>query len=544
MRRTTARILAGRKVDTVEAARRFLAPSPADLHDPFLLMGMDRAIDRIERAIASGERIMIAGDYDVDGVTATALYLELFSWLGKSVIYRIPHRLTEGYGLTEAGVRAALDQGVSLLITADCGTTAHAPIELANRVGIDVIVTDHHEPQDQIPPAYALLNPHVPGSSYPEKVLCAAGIAFKVAQALLSRRRSLPGVDARLASVLDLVALGTIADVAPLRGENRYLVVEGLRALSAGRRVGVAALKEICGIERKPVDAGTVGFQLGPRINAAGRLATAHPGVILLTTTDAETAMKAARELDAANQERRRIEEAMLDGAIAKVERGIALDHARSIVIADEAWHPGVIRIIASRVVDRWHRPTIVIAIGPDGAQGFRQASPGFTSPRRWSSRSLFEGFGGHAAAAGLTIQADLIPAFREQFESAVAANVGPDAGQPILALDDEVGLADITFPLVGEIATLAPFGMGNPEPLLTTSGCGRGAASWATTTSSCSFVTHRRHVRRHRLRPGTLLPPDPSPIDLAYSARVESWQGQDRIQLRLKDLRPSDRAV
>jgi single-stranded-DNA-specific exonuclease len=548
MRRTTARILAGRKVDTVEAARRFLAPSPADLHDPFLLMGMDRAIDRIERAIASGERIMIAGDYDVDGVTATALYLELFSWLGKSVIYRIPHRLTEGYGLTEAGVRAALDQGVSLLITADCGTTAHAPIELANRVGIDVIVTDHHEPQDQIPPAYALLNPHVPGSSYPEKVLCAAGIAFKVAQALLSRRRSLPGVDARLASVLDLVALGTIADVAPLRGENRYLVVEGLRALSAGRRVGVAALKEICGIERKPVDAGTVGFQLGPRINAAGRLATAHPGVILLTTTDAETAMKAARELDAANQERRRIEEAMLDGAIAKVEREIALDHARSIVIADEAWHPGVIGIIASRVVDRWHRPTIVIAIGPDGrAKGSGRSIPGFHLTQALEEcRSLFEGFGGHAAAAGLTIQADLIPAFRERFESAVAANMGPDAGQPILALDDEVGLADITFPLVGEIATLAPFGMGNPEPLLTTSGCAPRGARIVGNNHLKLLVRHSTAATFDAIGFGLghLLPPDPSPIDLAYSARVESWQGQDRIQLRLKDLRPSDRAV
>src|SRR5574341_2657393 len=201
IRPTTARILAGRKIDSVDAARRFLSPSAADLHDPFLLTGMDRAIDRIERAIGANERIMIAGDYDVDGVTATALYLELFSWLRVPVIYRIPHRLTEGYGLTEAGVHAARDQGVSLLITADCGTTAHAPIELANDLGIDVIVTDHHEPQDRMPPAYALLNPHVPGSAYPEKVLCAAGIAFKGAQALLGRRRSLPGVDARLESV-------------------------------------------------------------------------------------------------------------------------------------------------------------------------------------------------------------------------------------------------------------------------------------------------------------------------------------------------------
>ncbi len=543
VRRTTAKILAGRKIDSVEAARRFLAPSSADLHDPFLLTGMDRAIDRIQRAIRSGERIMIAGDYDVDGVTATALYLELFSWLGVPVIYRIPHRLTEGYGLTEAGVHAARDQGVSLLITADCGTTAHAPIELANRLGIDILVTDHHEPQDRIPPAYAMLNPHLPGSTYPEKVLCAAGIAFKVAHALLGRR-SLPGMDARLASVMDLVALGTIADVASLRGENRYLVVEGLRALSAGRRVGVAALKEVCGIGRKPVDAGTVGFQLGPRINAAGRLAAAHPGVILLTTTDADTAMSAARELDAANQERRRIEDAMLNGAAAKVEREVSLDTARSIVVADPAWHPGVIGIIASRMVDRWHRPTIVIAIGPDGrAKGSGRSIPGFHLTHALEEcRSLFDGFGGHAAAAGLTIRAERIPEFRERFEAVVAAGLPPDAAHPILALDDDMPLAEITFPLVGELATLAPFGMGNPEPLLTSHRCAPRGARIVGNNHLKLLVGQATPAALDAIGFGLghLLPTDPGPVDLAYSARVESWQGRDRIQLRLKDLRPS----
>jgi single-stranded-DNA-specific exonuclease len=548
LRPTTARILAGRKVESIEAARRFLAPSAADLHDPFRLTGMERAVDRIERAVRSNERIMIAGDYDVDGVTATALYLELFSWLGIPVIYRIPHRLTEGYGLTEAGVAAAREQGVSLLITADCGTTAHAPIELANRFGIDVIVTDHHEPQDVVPPAYALLNPHLPGSAYPEKVLCAAGVAFKVAQALLGRRRSAQGIDERLASVLDLVALGTIADVAPLRGENRYLVVEGLRALSAGRRVGVAALKEVCGLGRKPVDAGTVGFQLGPRINAAGRLAAAHPGVVLLTTTDADTALKAAHELDAANQERRRIEEAMLDGAIAKVDREVALDRARSIVVADEAWHPGVIGIIASRVADRWHRPTVVIAIGPDGrAKGSGRSIPGFHLTQALEEcRSLFEGFGGHAAAAGLSIRTERIPAFRERFEAVVAATLSPEAAQPILALDDELGLAEVTFPLVQELATLAPFGMGNPEPLLTTRACAPRSARIVGNNHLKLLVRHSSAVALDAIGFGLghLLPSDPGPIDLAYSARVESWQGQDRIQLRLKDLRPSERSL
>ncbi|HET8760973.1 MAG TPA: single-stranded-DNA-specific exonuclease RecJ [Nitrospiria bacterium] len=544
VRRTTARILASRKVDSVEAARRFLAPSAADLHDPFLLTGMDRAVERIERAVAGRERILIAGDYDVDGVTATSLYLELFAWLGTPVAYRIPHRLTEGYGLTETGVRAARDQGVSLLITADCGTTAHGPIELANSFGIDVIVTDHHEPQDRIPPAYALLNPHLPDSRYPEKVLCAAGIAFKVAQALLGRRRSLPGVDGRLASVLDLVALGTVADVAPLRGENRYLVAEGLRALSAGRRVGVAALKTVCGMEGKRVDAGMVGFQLGPRINAVGRLAAAHSGVTLLTTTDPQVAITAARELDAANQERRRIEEAMLEGAVAKAERELSMDRARSIVLADEAWHPGVIGIIASRLVDRWHRPAIVIALRPDGkGKGSGRSIPGFHLTRALEEcREFFEGFGGHAAAAGLTIRTERIPTFRERFDAVVAATLSTDSAQPILSLDDEVELVDVTFPLIDELSRLAPFGMGNPEPLLTSRGCAPRGARIVGNNHLKLLVRHANAASLDAIGFGLghLLPTDPGPIDLAYSARVDSWQGQDRIQLRLKDLRPS----
>jgi single-stranded-DNA-specific exonuclease len=544
IRRTTARTLASRKVESLEAARRFLAPSPADLHDPFLLNGMERAVDRIERAIASRERILVAGDYDVDGVTATALYLELFSWLGVPVAYRIPHRLTEGYGLTEAGVRAAHEQGVSLLITADCGTTAHAPIELANSLGIDVIVTDHHEPQERIPPAYALLNPHLPDAAYPEKVLCAAGIAFKVAQALLGRRRSLPGIDGRLASVLDLVALGTVADVAPLRGENRYLVAEGLRAVSAGRRTGIAALKTVCGLEGKRVDAGMVGFQLGPRINAVGRLAAAHTGVTLLTTTDPGAAISAARELDAANQERRRIEEGMLEGAIARVERESDVDRARSIVVADETWHPGVIGIIASRLVDRRHRPAIVIAVGPDGkGKGSGRSIPGFHLARALEEcRDLFEGFGGHAAAAGLTIRAERIPAFRERFEAVVAAMLPVEAAQPVLSLDDEIDLADVTFPLIDELSRLAPFGMGNPEPLLTSRECAPRGARIVGNNHLKLLIRHANAASFDAIGFGLghLLPTDPSPIDLAYSARVDSWQGQDRIQLRLKDLRPS----
>ncbi len=544
LRRPTARVLSNRGIASLDAARRFLSPSSADLHDPYLMDGMDRAVERIERAIARGERVMVAGDYDVDGVTSTALYLELFGWLGAPLHYRIPHRLTEGYGLTETGVRAAHQQGVTLLITADCGTTAHAPIELAASLGIDVIVTDHHEPQERLPPAYAVLNPHIPQSTYPGRELCAVGIAFKVAQALLGRRRSLGGVDERLESVLDLVALGTIADVAPLRGENRYLVAAGLRHLSAAHRVGVAALKAVCGIDRKPVDAGAVGFQLGPRINAVGRLAAAHTGVTLLTTRDPQVAAEAARELDAANRERRRIEEAMLAGALERIERDVPLDRARSIVLADESWHPGVIGIIASRVVDRWHLPAVIIALGADGrGKGSGRSIPGFHLTHALDEcRSYFEGFGGHAAAAGLTIRRERIDEFRERFDAVVAAALARDAAQPVLALDDQIDLAELTFPLIEEFSRLAPFGVGNPEPVLTSRGLAPRQPRIVGTNHLKLEVRHAGAVAFDVIGFGLghLLPTDASPIDLAFSARVDTWQGRNRIQLRLKDLRPS----
>ncbi|MEO5657185.1 MAG: single-stranded-DNA-specific exonuclease RecJ [Nitrospiria bacterium] len=544
VRRTTARVLVNRRIESVEAARRFLSPSAADLHDPFLLDDMERAIERIERAIARGERIMVAGDYDVDGVTSTALYLELFGWLGAPLRYRIPHRLTEGYGLTEAGVRAARDQGVTLVITADCGTTAHEPIALAGSLGIDVIVTDHHEPQDRLPAAYAMLNPHRPDSGYPGKELCAVGIAFKVAQAMLSRRRSLPGMDDRLESVLDLVALGTIADVAPLRGENRYLVAQGLRALSAANRIGVAALKDVCGIAGKPVDAGAVGFQLGPRINAVGRLAEAHAGVTLLTTRDPDTAASAARELDAANRERRRIEDEMLTGVMARIEREIPLDRARSIVVADEAWHPGVIGIIASRVVDRWHLPTVVIALAQDGkGKGSGRSIPGVHLTRALETcRSCFDGFGGHAAAAGLSIRTERIDEFRERFDAAVASTLSRDEAYPILSLDDDVELPELTFPLLEELSRLAPFGMGNAEPVLASRRLAPRAPRIVGTNHLKFQVRHATALTFDAIGfgLGDLLPADAAPIDVAFSARVDTWQGRQRIQLRLKDLRPS----
>jgi len=544
IRRTTARVLASRRVTSIEAGRRFLRPSPSDLHDPFLFRDMEPAVARIERAIAGNERIMIAGDYDVDGVTATALYLELFDWLNTPVLYRIPHRLAEGYGLTEAGVRAAHQHGARVLITADCGTTASGPIDLASALGIDVIVTDHHEPQDRLPAAYAMLNPHLPDSGYPGKELCAVGIAFKVAQALLGRRRSGGGTDERLASLLDLVALGTVADVVPLYGENRYLVTAGLRRLSAGQRIGIAALKEVCGLGGKAVDVGTVGFQLAPRINAVGRLAAAHPGVTLLTTRDPLVAETAARELDEANRERRRIEDDMLSSVTERIEHDVALDRATSIVLADPSWHPGVIGIIASRLVDRYYRPTIVIALGPDGrGKGSGRSVPGFHLTHALEEcRTYFEGFGGHAAAAGITILTDRIPAFREQFEAVVASRLAPEARVPSLALDDEIDLTELTFPLVEELSLLAPFGAGNAEPVLIASRL----------TPRYSKVVGTNHLK-FQIRSDTaltfdaigfglghLLPTDSTPLDLAFSPRIDTWRAQERIQLRLKDLRPS----
>ncbi len=540
-----ARILLNRGITTPQEARQFMESGSSMLHDPFLLPDLPKAVERIESALGGNEKILIYGDYDVDGVTATSLYVEFFKMLGKSADYYIPSRLDEGYGLNKKAVQRIGEMGVGLMITADCGTTSHAEIALAQELGIDVIVTDHHQVPRELPPAYAMINPHRSDANYPFTGLCAVGIALKVVQGLLIRKEGIgEGLHHRLLPLLDLVALGTIADVAPLRDENRYLVKEGLQLLSEGRRLGIRMLKEVCGLGGKDVGVGTVGFVLAPRINAGGRMARANEGVILLTTSSQEEARRAAHFLDQQNQERQRIEAEILKEVHEKVASEVDLEQAKALVLASSKWHPGVIGIIASRVVERYYRPTIIIALTSDGiGKGSARSIPAFHLYEGLTRCSdLMEAFGGHQYAAGLTIREEKIGLLRERLGSIVSESLSPEDFQPGLMVDAEVQLDDLDLRLMRELDRLSPYGVANPEPVLVARaleplfpkvvGNGHLKLRVRRGAISCDAIGFRMGDLFSQLLSKE------TRIDLAFTLTQDTWQGQERLQLRIRDLR------
>lgn len=548
--RIAAQVLLNRGLAEPEQAAAFLEPGDGDLHDPFLFRDMARAVERVGRALSARERIAVYGDYDVDGVTGATLLAEFFAFLNHAVEVYIPDRFKDGYGLSVAQVERLAEAGVGLIITADNGTTAHAAVERAAELGVDVIVTDHHEVRGTLPPAYALLNPHRPDGTYPEKRLCGAGVALKLCHAVLIDRGEAvrDRFPDQLRPLLDLAALGTVADMAPLTGENRWLVRRGLELLSREARPGVAALKEVAGLAGQPVGAGQVGFHLGPRINAGGRVGDGNDGVALLRARDRDAAMSAAGILDAANQERRAIEADILEQVVAAIEDR-QLGRRNGIVLGSPSWHPGVLGIIASRVVERYHRPCILIGIGENGI--------GKGSGRSVPSLHLFDvlgecedlllGYGGHMYAAGLTIEADQVPALAERLDRVIGQRLHPEQFQLPLRLDASAGLGEINRGLLGEFSRIAPFGSGNPEPVLLLAG-----------VVPCGL----RRVGRDHLKmsltsprtPGVRLPAiafgcgewldwhvrEGVPVDLAGTVSVNRWQGRETVQFRVRDLRPA----
>lgn len=543
----TASVLIHRGICTPEAARTFLDPSEADLIDPWRLKDMDRATSRIRTAVERSERVAIYGDYDVDGVTATTLYLDYFKRQGLEADFYIPHRLREGYGLNEAAIRILRARGTTLLITADCGTTSVEEIRQARALGMDVIVTDHHEVPDELPPATALLNPKRDRAGYPEKGLCTAGLAFKVIQALTG---SVP-VEGR-----DLVAMGTIADVSPLTGENRFLVKEGLKQLTEARRPGVRALKEAAGHSEAAVKAGTVGFTLAPRINASGRLTDAGEAVRLLTTSSLDEARRIAQSLNLQNRQRQAIEEKMLEEACARVESEYDFRKDGCIVLASRQWHLGVVGIVAARLVERYYRPAVLLAIGSDGqAKGSARSIAGFhlvEGLRR--CRDLLTRFGGHQSAAGLTLREDQITALRDRLSSVVWESLKPEDFQPKQRIDASVDMEDLNPTLVSELERLAPFGPGNPEPTLLLRRLIPVDPRIVGNNHLKFYVKNQRESSRGGRdilvdaigfgmgnRIGSLR--DGATLDLAFTPERNTWQGRERLQLRVKDLRISGEA-
>lgn len=456
-----ARVLWARGVRTAEEADAFLSPSLSMLHDPFLLRGMDVAVARVHRAVETGERIVVYGDYDVDGVCAAALLVEALRAHGADADWYIPSRHREGYGLNADAVRL-LAKDTGLLITVDCGITSVVEAELAKSLGLDLIITDHHEPPETLPDALAIVNPLL--GVYPFRRLCGAGVAFKLAQALFGA--------AAVEPLLELVALATVADLVPLLRENRVLVHFGLAQMQTTRREGLRALLAACGLSGKRITAGHLGFQLGPRINAGGRLYEASRSVELLLTADTAQAERIARALHEENAERQRMEADILRQADDWVSHNVDFLTERVLIIVGQGWNSGVVGLVASRLVERYGWPTVVLSETDGVCTGSARSIPGVnlhTALTRCAD--LFLRFGGHAQAAGMTLTVDNVPALRVRLGEAVGTLAEPDAYVPSASYDLDIDLAEVTIPLIEQLERLAPTGFGNPSPVFHLSG-------------------------------------------------------------------------
>lgn len=542
-----ARVLLHRGYRTPEAASAFLSDRLADLPDPFRMKGMTGAVERILRALRLKEKVTLYGDYDVDGVSSTSLMYLFLKDLGAAPATYIPHRLDEGYGLNLGAVERIAQDGTRLLVTLDCGITSVAEIARAREMGLDVVVVDHHTVPPTLPPAVAVLNPHQPGCEYPTKVLCAAGVAFNLCMGLRKRLRDdgffATRKEPNLKALMDLVALATVADVVPLTGANRILVAHGLQELSQGRRPGIRALKEVAGLEPDAVvTAGQVGFRLGPRINAAGRLHDASLGLQLLCADSVETARSLAQVLDRANAERQGIESGILTQALAQAEEH---KDARGFVLYDEGWHPGVIGIVASRVVERYHRPTVMVGVKDGVGKGSARSIEAFHLYDALTGCSdLLARYGGHKHAAGLTIDAGNLPAFRAAFEKIAFQRLTPEDLIPRCRVDAVVNPSDLDASAVESLQRLGPFGQGNPEPVLVL----RGQTARPRVLPAKSGVSGAGHLKLALLDAPELdaigfgmadrVSMVEGPVDLAFQAGFDTFRGQRKLSLRLKDLR------
>ena len=536
-------VLAARGVDDPASAKAFLRPLLSTLHSPEDLTDLPIAVARIKEAIEREEVIFIHGDYDVDGMAGSALLTRWIRRLGGDAEPFVPHRLQDGYDLGPRGVEAAVRRGASLLVTVDCGILAHDAVSAARDSGLDVIVTDHHAPGDTLPEAQAVLNPNRIDCAYPNKGLCGAGVAFKLCQGLASAF-SLPEED--LHPFLDLVAMATVADLVPLTGENRTLVRYGLKALARTENLGLGRLMEEVGLEAEKVSAGTVGFVLAPRLNAVGRLGDPSLGLRLLITTDPEEARSLAREADALNRERQEMDRATLEQAMANLAGEYDPAEDFGVVLAAEGWHPGVVGIVASRVVERLHRPTVLFAMNGEKGKGSARSIPGFhlLDAVRAAGGHL-ERFGGHRQAAGMEIRRENLGTFRDAFlEAAKNALMGEDL-RPRLGVDLEVRLEDLTQELHDLLTYLGPHGMGNPRPVFLARNVemvgparvvGSNHLKLRIAQGSAALEAIGFNLS-DRIDPGTL---GRGPIDVVFQLQENEFRGITTLQARLKDLRRS----
>jgi len=464
-----ARLLVQRGIDDPGTAARFLAPSLSNLHSPYAMSGMKAAVDRLEAAIEHKEGILIYGDYDVDGTTAIVILKTAIELCGGSADFHVPHRIREGYGMKDDVIERAAAAGVRLIISVDTGIRAFAAAETASRLGVELIVTDHHLPGEQgVPTALAVLNPNQPGCEYPCKALCGAGVGFKLAQALMERRLQAPDLSRVLTSFLKVVAIATVADAVPLTGENRVFAKLGLEALQRPVNPGLRALIDVAQLGRaRPLTAGEIAFRIAPRLNAAGRMDVAKDVIELFSVKDPARAKQIADRLDQLNAERQEEERRILDAIYARVEEEPALRDSYCMVIDGDGWHRGVIGITATRVVEKYGRPTLVISRDGDEAHGSGRSIAAFhLLDALESCGELFDRYGGHAHAVGFSLPVSRMAELRHRLDEYARARLTLADFAPSLKVDAEIELEQVTPALYQALCRLEPFGVGNPEPV------------------------------------------------------------------------------
>ncbi len=532
------KLLAKRGLTEDAAITAFLFSDLSSLHDPFLMKNMREVKARIEKAVHSHEKVLIHGDYDVDGITGVAVLARTLEKLGGEYTTFLPERERDGYGVSEAAIHQAKEQGVGLIVTVDCGITAKAEIEIARSHGMDVIVIDHHRlPTGGLPNTHLILNPLQEDCPYPFKELSAAGLAFKLSQALTG--------DAALEH-LDLVALSTVSDIAPLIGENRVLVKNGLVALSEQKNIGIRALAEVAKMKASQVNTGHVGFILGPRLNAAGRMSSADTALQLLLTRVPREAESLAKILEAENKARQKIERETTQDAMRRVEQTVNFNRERVIVVEGPGWHRGVIGIVASRLVEKYERPAIVISVEEGLGRGSGRSIKSFHLFDALSScEGVLEGFGGHAQAVGLTIAEKNIPLLREKINAFAFEHLSVGALKRPVAVDMELKLSELTGSFLEELELLEPHGMGNPRPVFQSDGLElrQKPRRLYGETYEAALAEGSQNYQAHLNEKQMLLCATSGAatrFDAAYSVKTKQWNGMKTLVLNIKNIQPA----
>ncbi|MBI4041929.1 MAG: single-stranded-DNA-specific exonuclease RecJ [Deltaproteobacteria bacterium] len=546
-----AQILMNRGLENPQEARHFLSPSWERIPSPFLLADMDRAIERTARALRQHEKIVIFGDFDVDGITGTSLLYNALRDMGGNTAFYIPDRLSEGYGMSVEALRRLRAEGAQVVITADNGIAHLKEAEAARELGIDLIITDHHEPGSELPKAYAVVNPKRRDCRYPEDTIAGVGVAFQFLLALRNflREKGYYGEipEPNLKRYLDIVALGTIADVVPLVGVNRLLVKEGIEVMRQSQWPGIQALLSVSRISPEDLSSTRVAFSLAPKINASGRIGNARTAVELLTATSLRGALDLAAELYSLNLSRMKLQEETLQEAVAQVEGD--LERESAIVVASERWHPGVVGIVAAKLVELYHKPTVVIALSEGMGRGSARTPQGYDIRAALADCSQhLEAFGGHAQAAGLTLCADRLLPFKKAFSSAIASR--PKGAERVLMIDLSLPLSRLSHALVEELELLKPFGAGNAEPLfaaqrlkvLSSKIVGRGHLKLRLKGEEGDSSAGKAAAEGIAFGMGEQISHLGRELDVAYVPEINRWRGKTAIQLNIKDMKEAEK--